>query len=130
MRILKHGTSEKSRLLVRMACAECGCEFIVGPHEYRLGDTGAEASCPECGSRTGAAVQVSDAAQVWIECREELPPKGEKVLVITQQGAAGIGEYVYTGSNGAVWCKLGKKTYSCIYWTPLPPLPEAAKVDS
>lgn len=77
-----------------------------------------------------------DAAEVlrvmWISVKDRLPEEDEKCIFFASgNNAAHIGQYVYTGRDGAVKFKKrdgrGTVLYTASHWMPLPELPEVDK---
>ena len=48
MHIIREGDRRRCALLVGFECAECGCMFVAGPHEYRREGDSCVARCPCC----------------------------------------------------------------------------------
>lgn len=48
MRIIRAGDLRRCALLVRFECADCGCVFEAGPHEYIWERDARLARCPCC----------------------------------------------------------------------------------
>ena len=68
----------------------------------------------------------------WISVKDRLPEEDEKCIFFASgNNAAHIGQYVYTGRDGAVKFKKrdgrGTVLYTASHWMPLPELPEVDK---
>ena len=77
-----------------------------------------------------------DAAELlrdqWISVEDRLPEEDEKCIFFASgNNAAHIGQYVYTGRDGAVKFKKrdgrGTVLYTASHWMPLPDPPEEGK---
>lgn len=57
MNILKHGSLNRTKRLLRFKCKACGCEFIAGLHEVYRNMAGLEYAChcPDCFELCGEA---------------------------------------------------------------------------
>ena len=63
--------------------------------------------------------------QRWIAVSEGMPDKNRRVLFWAEwNNAPYTGFYHHTGSQGAVWFRQGRGTYTAKFWMPLPEPPE------
>lgn len=100
-------------------CWEDGCKGCPYEENCQLGDGGSDLA----GDTLEYIRGIEEKKAGWISVKDDLPPKEERVYVVTQQWNVTVGKYCYRGAYGAEWFKCGKSTIACLYWMPIPELP-------